>query len=138
MRGRASPGAPVAARRLKALSNSTAIFARMHLPPDQYKCFIRDILIVVRRFKMKIIDDPKIELELFGLTAAGRSPEIPEAHDLYGWLTGSWDLDVRHYWVDVSARGLKAEVHAAWVLEGRAVQDVWIMPRRSDRIGEPD
>jgi hypothetical protein len=87
---------------------------------------------------MKIIESPKIELELPGLAAAGRSPEIPEAQDLYGWLAGSWELDVRHYWVDVSARGLKAEVHAAWVLEGRAVQDVWIMPRRSDRVGEPD
>jgi hypothetical protein len=28
---------------------------------------------------------------------------------------------------------LKGEVHFQWALEGRAVQDVWIMPRRSDR-----
>lgn len=87
---------------------------------------------------MKIIEAPEIGLGFPGLAAPGRSPEIPEAQDLYGWLAGSWDLDVRHYWVDVSARGLKAEVHAAWVLEGRAVQDVWIMPRRSDRTGQPD
>ena len=87
---------------------------------------------------MKTIDAPKIELEFPGLTAEGRSPEIPEALDLYGWLVGSWELDIRHYWVDMSARGLKGEAHFAWVLEGRAVQDVWIMPRRSDRQGEPD
>jgi hypothetical protein len=72
------------------------------------------------------------------LTAAGRSPEIPESADAYGWLIGSWELDVRHYVVDVSARGLKGEVHFAWALEGRAVQDVWIMPRRGERAGEPD
>ena len=70
--------------------------------------------------------------------APGRSPEIPEDADVYGWLIGSWDLDVRHYFVDVAARGIKGEVHFAWVLEGRAVQDVWIMPRRSDRSGVPD
>src|SRR5262245_30623735 len=28
------------------------------------------------------------------LAASGRSPDIPEAMDLYGWLVGSWELDV--------------------------------------------
>jgi hypothetical protein len=69
-----------------------------------------------------------------GLAAAGRSDEIPESHDVYGWLVGSWELDVKHYWaVDVSKQGIKGEVHAGWVLEGLAVQDIWIMPRRSER-----
>lgn len=72
------------------------------------------------------------------LAAPGRSPEIPESHDVYGWLVGSWELDVRHYWVDVSGRGIKGEVHAARVLEGRAVQDVWIMPRPADRTRDID
>ena len=73
------------------------------------------------------------------LTAAGRSPEIPKALDAYGWLVGSWELDVLHYWaIDVSARGLKGEVHADWILEGRALQDVWIMPRRSERTAKAD
>ena len=67
------------------------------------------------------------------LAAAGRSPEIPEGADCYGWLAGSWELDVRRYWVDVSSQGIKGEAHFAWALEGRAVQDVWIMPRRTDR-----
>jgi len=76
------------------------------------------------------------ENEVFhaALTASGRSVEIPESDDAYGWLVGSWELDVLHYWaIDVSAQGIRCEVHAGWVLEGRAVQDVWIMPRRSDR-----
>lgn len=72
------------------------------------------------------------------LAAPGRSPEIPEAEDIYGWLVGSWELDVVHYWVDVAARGIKGEAHFAWVLEGRAVQDVWIAPRRSQRAGALD
>jgi hypothetical protein len=73
-----------------------------------------------------------------GLAAPGRSPEISESADAYGWLIGSWELDVRHYAVDVAARHIRGEVHFGWVLEGRAVQDVWIMPRRSERTANPD
>ncbi len=72
------------------------------------------------------------------LAAPGRSPEIPESADVYGWLIGSWELDVHHYVVDVAARHIKGEVHFAWVLEGRAVQDVWIMPPRSQRTADVD
>ena len=70
-----------------------------------------------------------------GLAAPGRSAEIPESADAYGWLVGSWDLDVRNYWGDVSGLGLTGEAHFGWVLEGRAIQDVWIMPRREERSG---
>jgi hypothetical protein len=72
------------------------------------------------------------------VAAPGRSAEIPESADAYGWLVGSWELDVRHYWVDVTARHIKAEAHFGWVLEGRAIQDVWIIPRRSDRTADMD
>jgi len=68
------------------------------------------------------------------LAAPERSPEIAAADDVYGWLVGSWKLDVRHYWgIDVSDEGIVGEVHAGWTLEGRAVQDIWIMPRRGQR-----
>jgi hypothetical protein len=68
------------------------------------------------------------------LAAAARSREIPESADVYGWLIGSWELEVVHYkGVNLSSGGVKGEAHFGWVLEGRAVQDVWIMPRRSER-----
>jgi hypothetical protein len=84
-----------------------------------------------------------IEAELntfhLALAAFGPSPEIPADSDVYGWLVGDWELDVLCYaGMDVATRGLKGEVHAGWVLEGRAVQDVWIMPRRSDRSARAD
>src|SRR4030095_12276607 len=73
------------------------------------------------------------------LGAAARSAEIPESSDVYGWLCGSWDLDVLCYrGVNVAGQGLKGEVHAARVLEGRAVQDVWIMPRSDVRDSDSD
>jgi len=64
---------------------------------------------------------------LQALHASGRAPEIPPEADVYGWLVGSWELDVVHYLQDVRTRGIKGEAHFGWVLEGRAVQDVWIM-----------
>lgn len=74
----------------------------------------------------------------FALVASNRSPEIAESSDVYGWLVGSWELDVLHYRGNVAPRGLKGEAHFAWVLEGRAVQDVWIMPPRSQRTADQD
>lgn len=72
------------------------------------------------------------------LAAPGRSPEIPESEDAYGWLVGSWDLEVLHYKaLDVSKR-IRGEAHFSWVLEGRAIQDVWIMPKSSDRSSHTD
>jgi len=69
------------------------------------------------------------------MAAPGRSPEIPESADAYGWLIGSWELEVRHY-AGRDTRGSTGEAHFGWVLEGRTVQDVWIMPRRSERTAD--
>jgi hypothetical protein len=71
---------------------------------------------------------------LSALASPSRAPDIAEADDVYGWLTGSWSLQVLHYrGFDLRGEGLTGEVHAGWVLEGRAIQDVWIMPGREDR-----
>jgi hypothetical protein len=73
------------------------------------------------------------------LAAPARARDIPESADAYGWLVGSWELDVRVYWaMDVAARGIKGEAHFGWALEGRAIQDVWIMPRLADRAADLD
>lgn len=67
------------------------------------------------------------------LAAAERSPEIPEEMDLYGWAVGSWELDVAGYDDNDGVIQSIGEAHVGWVLEGRAVQDVFINPRRTDR-----
>jgi hypothetical protein len=72
------------------------------------------------------------------LAAERRSQEIPEAMDCYGWLVGSWDLDVVGYDDDGAVIRTLGEAHVGWVLDGRAVQDVFINPRRVDRnTGSP-
>jgi len=72
------------------------------------------------------------------LISSERSPAIPESADVYGWLIGSWELDVIDYDTGGNTQRSRGEVHFGWVLEGRAVQDVWIMPRRDDRSAKMD
>jgi hypothetical protein len=67
------------------------------------------------------------------LAATSRSEEIPEAMDAYGWLVGSWELELVGYDDEGNVTHTTGEAHVAWVLEGRAVQDVFINPRRSER-----
>src|SRR5437868_13828635 len=72
---------------------------------------------------------------LAALSAPARTADIAADDDLYGWLIGSWDMDVVHYRVDLRHAPRHGEIHFGWVLEGRAVQDVWIMPPRNGPTG---
>jgi hypothetical protein len=61
------------------------------------------------------------------------SAELAEAAALYEGLIGSWDVEVTDYDADGTRRTTAGEWHFGWALEGRAVQDVFIVPRRTDR-----
>jgi hypothetical protein len=56
----------------------------------------------------------------------------PSAASAYDWLIGDWAADVYDY-ENGEKRVSKGEWHFSWVLEGRAIQDVWIVPKREDR-----
>src|SRR5204863_194289 len=71
------------------------------------------------------------------LRADGPPPDQAAVPDLYGWLVGSWDAEVVDHLPDGGERRQSAEMHFAWVLEGRAIQDLWIVPARRDRQGAP-
>ncbi len=61
-----------------------------------------------------------------------RSEEIPFDSDLYGWLIGEWEMVV----TDITPDGeveQSGEWHFGRTLEGRAIQDVFIVPSRRDR-----
>lgn len=82
---------------------------------------------------MDLLDDTIDHGFHAALSAPARAAGIDAADDLYGWLIGSWDMDVLHYRVDLRQAPRRGEIHFGWVLEGRAVQDVWIMPPRGER-----
>lgn len=67
------------------------------------------------------------------LYSTKRSPDIPPEDDVYGWLIGSWELEVVSHDDEGVIRESSGEAHFSWVLEGRAVEDVFINPRRADR-----
>jgi len=52
---------------------------------------------------------------------------------LFGQFVGAWDVDITNYPAEGPARQVAGEWHFSWVLEGRAIEDVWIAPKRSLR-----
>jgi hypothetical protein len=72
------------------------------------------------------------------LQAFGPNDELRHELELYGFLVGSWRLDVDFYFHDGTHVQTEGEAIFAWVLEGRAMQDLFIMPARHLRDGEPE
>ena len=55
---------------------------------------------------------------------------------LYGQFVGSWHVDIDFHPLNGSTRRAEGEWHFSWVLDGRAIQDVWIFPARRLRGDE--
>ena len=68
-----------------------------------------------------------------GLAAAGPNAEYADKLMLFGQFVGDWEVDFTVHEPGGSEKTVKAEWHFGWVLEGRAIQDVFIVPRRADR-----
>jgi hypothetical protein len=56
--------------------------------------------------------------------AADRAEKL----QLYGWLIGRWTMDATLWLDNADIHRGAGEIHFGWVLEGRAIQDVWILP----------
>lgn len=79
---------------------------------------------------MASINQPNL---LPGLNSPGPHPDMPEEARIFAPFIGSWTLIVTWHDGGQPARVERGEWHFAWVLEGRGVQDVWIVPPRSER-----
>jgi hypothetical protein len=69
---------------------------------------------------------------LDALGADGPAADRAGKMELYGRFVGSWDLDVTQFPEGGVRRQRKGEWHFGWALEGRAIQDVWIVPPRGE------
>jgi hypothetical protein len=67
------------------------------------------------------------------LVAQGAHPSLGAHAETYGRLIGDWVGEVHLYPPGAERLATSAEAHFEWVLEGRAIQDVWITPSRKDR-----
>lgn len=53
--------------------------------------------------------------------------------DLYDGVIGEWDAECVDHLPDGTERRQSADIRFAWVLEGRAIQDVWIVPAEREQ-----
>jgi hypothetical protein len=67
---------------------------------------------------------------LHALCASGPAPGYDEKLMLYGQFAGSWEAEAHWLLPDETTRLHYWQIHFDWVLEGRAIQDVWITPPR--------
>jgi len=68
------------------------------------------------------------------LHVEGPATEHADELMLFGQFVGSWELEWTGTGPDGQPAAMAGELHFGWVLGGRAVQDVWIVPGR----GKPD
>src|SRR5215510_3366181 len=72
------------------------------------------------------------------LLAPGPAPDRADKLALYGWLVGYWVFDVVAFDERGGRQESRGEIYAGWVLEGRAIQDVWMIPPRTERHRRPE
>lgn len=72
------------------------------------------------------------------LASPGPHPAVPKHKQIFAPFIGSWDLEVKWLADGNIVRQERGEWHFAWVLEGRAIQDVWIVPPRNERANRSD
>jgi hypothetical protein len=70
------------------------------------------------------------------LLCDGPAADRADKLSLYGWMIGDWEMDYVYHLPDGSTRTGKGSIHSGWVLQGRAIQDVWRIPGREP--GVPD
>jgi hypothetical protein len=67
------------------------------------------------------------------LFSNGPASDRADKMSLSGWLIGTWTLDVKRHNPAMHApngeiRERRGDIALAWILQGRAIQDVWILP----------
>jgi hypothetical protein len=81
---------------------------------------------------------PSASLSLIeALHTAQPASDRADKMGLYSWLVGRWEMDAVYHPSDGSTRRSRGEIHAGWVLAGRAIQDVWIVPPRDTQRARP-
>jgi hypothetical protein len=62
------------------------------------------------------------------LHSEGPAADRAEKMALYAWLVGRWSMDAVFYRNDGTTQTAQGMICAGWVLEGRAIQDIFAVP----------
>ncbi len=60
------------------------------------------------------------------LSASAPHPSLGDQAQVFGRLVGTWDCDYGFYAEDGSVRHSAGELRFGWILDGHALQDIWI------------
>lgn len=84
-------------------------------------------------------ESPAAYAAIEALRADGPHPEHQEQLMLFGQFVGEWLLDVSFYGPDGSLQShYLADWMFSWILQGRAIQDVLVVPSREERARKPE
>lgn len=72
-----------------------------------------------------------------GLAANGPDDELKEKLMLFGQLVGDWEFESERYFPGGRISKRTGEIHFGWILNGTAIQDVWIARLVKPMLGVP-
>ena len=70
-------------------------------------------------------NDPRREM-IAALPALSPHPSLGDQARVFDRFVGTWDCDYVHYEKDGSVTRYAGEVIFGWIIDGRALQDIWI------------
>jgi len=76
--------------------------------------------------------DPRLDM-ISVLKAMGPHPSLGEQAQIFGRLIGTWDVDYADISKDGTVKRHTGKLIVGWVLDGRAIQDVWIVDPSGSR-----
>jgi hypothetical protein len=70
--------------------------------------------------------DPRLDM-VAALEALGPHPSLGDQAEVFGRLVGSWDVEYTDFSKDGKVTRRSGELIVGWVMDGRAIQDLWIV-----------
>ena len=72
-----------------------------------------------------------------GLIADGPNEKLQDKLMLFGQLVGDWEFESERYFPGGRVSQRTGEIHFGWILNGTAIQDVWIARLVKPMLGVP-
>ena len=69
--------------------------------------------------------DPR-QAMINALSALGPHPSLGDEARVFDRFVGTWDCDYTFFLADGSTKHSVGEIRFGWILDGQAVQDIWI------------
>jgi hypothetical protein len=94
------------------------------------------LIFIIKRnmLKHEVVNMKMNENEFFeALYSAGFNSELNKGEDLFGQFVGNWEFEWFNRDTNDFVKYEKGEWIFSWILEGRVIQDVWIIPGRDRR-----